>query len=158
MNATKEILITDTDRDALREMARSLRTVGDPYRSFLRDLEVELAQATVVPADEVGPDVVTMGSRVRVRDLDTENVETFTLVYPEEADVFGSKLSVLNGFGIAVLGARAGDEIALEIPRGRRRLRIEQVLYQPESAGRFHPIPAAAPDLSRSGPREEVTR
>ena len=78
-----------------------------------------------------------MNSRVRASDLETERPETFTLVYHGESAMFDSRLSVLTPMGVAVLGARVGDVIEFPRRRGIRRLRIEEMLFQPEAAGDF---------------------
>ena len=130
-------IVTEPDRTQLHDMVRALRSVGDPFRSHLRELTDALERADVVTPAEVGPDVVTMNSGVRARDVETGRAETFTLVYHGESGMFDSRLSVLTPMGVAVLGARVGDVIEIPIRRGIRRLRIEEMLYQPEAAGDF---------------------
>jgi regulator of nucleoside diphosphate kinase len=46
-------------------------------------------------------------------------------------------VSVLAPIGTAVLGYRVGDEIEWEVPSGVRRLKVEDVPFQPENAGRY---------------------
>ena len=130
-------IVTGTDRMRLQHMMRALRSVGDPYGAHLRELESELQQAEVVAATEITPDLVTMNSRVRARDMESGSVQTFTLVYHGESGIFDSRLSVLTPLGIRALGARVGDLIEWPVRRGVRRLRIEEILYQPEAAGDF---------------------
>ncbi len=43
----------------------------------------------------------------------------------------------MRPIGAAMLGYRVGDEIEWVVPSGPRRLRVEAILYQPESAGDF---------------------
>lgn len=130
-------VVTAVDRTRLTGMVEALRSVGDPFGSHLRELTDTLERANVVAPDGVGPEVVTMNSRVRARDLDTGRAETFTLVYHGESGMFDSRLSVLTSMGVAALGAGVGDEIEFPIRRGVRRMRIEEILYQPEAAGDF---------------------
>jgi regulator of nucleoside diphosphate kinase len=73
-----------------------------------------------------------------VRDLDSGKVITFTLVFPSDADVEQDKISVLAPLGTAVLGYRLGDTFEWRMPGRVRRLKLEQVLYQPEAAGDYH--------------------
>ena len=101
-------------------------------------LERELGRGRVVPPTGVPRGVVTMNSRVRFRDLGTGEAETYTLVYPADADVEQAKLSVLAPLGAALLGSKAGDVVECGTPGGVRKLKIERVLYQPEAAGDFH--------------------
>jgi regulator of nucleoside diphosphate kinase len=107
-------------------------------RGHLYDLKAELDCATIVRPDDAPQDVVTMNSTIVLRDLDTQEVETYTLVYPEQADIANGKLSVLAPIGTAVLGQCVGDVLRWRVPAGRRRLKIEQVVYQPEREGAFH--------------------
>jgi regulator of nucleoside diphosphate kinase len=103
----------------------------------MRGLEGHLARTGMVPAECVNADTVTMNSRVVLRDLDSGTPQVVTLVYEADADAFGEKLSVLTGLGASLLGSRVGDVVESETRRGTRRLRIEQVLFQPEAAGEF---------------------
>jgi regulator of nucleoside diphosphate kinase len=135
--STNEIVITTADFDRLRGLLDSPR-----YRStqapLLLALREELERGQVVPADAVPTGVVTMHSQVRVRDLKAQESETYTLVYPDEADINENKLSVLAPLGMALLGTRIGQVVKFDAPGGPRRLKIEKILYQPESSGDFH--------------------
>jgi regulator of nucleoside diphosphate kinase len=79
-----------------------------------------------------------MHARVRVRDLRSGETETYTLVYPDEADIDDGKLSVLAPLGAALLGTRAGRVVEVAAPAGPRRVKVERVLYQPEAVGDYH--------------------
>lgn len=136
--ATQTITLTDADHIRLREMIESLRTVGQPYRGYVRRLRDEIERAMIVPARQVDADLVTMNSHLRVRDLDTGTLERLTLVYHGDADLFNARLSVLSPLGAELLGQCVGDEIAWEVPGGSRRIVVERILYQPEAAGHFH--------------------
>lgn len=134
-------VVTNTDRKRLRKMmasvSDSLPTIGDPFHSYLRALENQLAHSSVVPARNVGPEVVTMNSRFHVRELDTGKRRTLTLVYPDDADPYGEKVSVLTPLGASLLGAGVGDTVEWTARRGPRRVWIEKIQFQPEAAGEF---------------------
>jgi regulator of nucleoside diphosphate kinase len=133
----KELVITEADFDRLKHLVESPR-----YRTtnamLLMALKQELDRGTVVAPGEVPKGIVTMHSRVRVRDLQEDEADTYTLVYPDEADIDNGKLSVLAPLGTALLGTRVGDVVEFDAPAGTRRLKVERVLYQPEAAGDFH--------------------
>lgn len=128
----RTICITQKDLQRLRYVAQ-MSDAGDG--ADLADLRNELARAKVVPADQIPPDVITMNSRVRLRDLDRDTTHEYTLVYPTAADYNAGRISVVAPIGAAMLGYREGSEIEWPVPGGRRRLRVEAVLYQPEAAG-----------------------
>jgi regulator of nucleoside diphosphate kinase len=132
--ADRGIFIADDDRvrlDALLRRATAQNVSGVQY---LAALAGELRRARVVPRSQIPRDVVTMNSTVRLRDLETGEEETYTLVYPDEADIEADRLSVLAPVGTALLGYRAGDVVEWPVPVGVRRFRVEEVLFQPRSA------------------------
>lgn len=70
-------------------------------------------------------------------DLDSNRTMKFRLVYPEEANFRQGKLSVLSPLGSALIGYRKGDEISFRVPAGKKRVRIENILFQPEASGDY---------------------
>ena len=135
--AKRHIIITKNDHDHLRDLLSSEFTQAIGPSDYLEGLEAELYRAEVVDPEVVPRNVVTMNSTVKLCDLDTNEVETYTLVFPEEADIANNKLSVLAPVGTAILGQRVGDLLRWRVPGGWRRLRVQRVLYQPERAGVF---------------------
>lgn len=131
---TRHIYITEADINRLRPLIEALKDSRDD----LRGLEGELEHAHVVAPADVPPDVITMNSKARVRDLETDEEMTYTLVFPDKANVDEEKISVVAPIGTAMLGQRVGDEFEWEVPAGSVRLRVEEVLYQPEASGDFH--------------------
>jgi len=134
----RTIYVTEFDLQRLSNLLNGTRSWNEKDRSYLARLEEELEWAQVVPPREIPGDVVTMNSQVRVKDLDSNQEIVFTLVFPADADYEGGKLSVLAPIGTALLGYRAGETVEWDVPGGVRRLKIEQVLYQPEAAGDYH--------------------
>jgi regulator of nucleoside diphosphate kinase len=130
------VTVTEVDSRRLQALidgalARNTRDTGSVER-----LERHLLDAEVRPADAIGPDVVTMNSEVVVTDLDTDDTFGFRVVFPRAADAGAGSISVLAPLGMAVLGRRVGEEIEWSVPRGTRRIRVEDVVYQPERDGR----------------------
>lgn len=117
-------LLIVTDRDFAR-----LRTLP-PHAQ----LQHELDRAIVVSSEAVPPDVVTMNSHVLYVDEATGERRAVKIVYPEKADAHRGRISVLAPVGAALFGMSRGQSIEWEFPGGRRRLRVEEVIYQPESS------------------------
>jgi regulator of nucleoside diphosphate kinase len=130
--------VTEFDHERLRKLLEGTRSWSSRDRDHLEQLDEELRRAHVVPATDIPPEVVTMNTRLRVRDLDSGKDMVFTLVFPSDADVEHGKISVLAALGTAVLGFRRGDIFEWRMPGRVRRLQVEQVLYQPEAAGDHH--------------------
>jgi regulator of nucleoside diphosphate kinase len=134
----RKIIITQSDYEYLEELLSSKLIQAIGPSDYLEGLAAELARAEIVEPERVPKTVVTMNSTVKLRDLETNEVETYTLVFPEKADIANNNLSVLAPVGTAILGQRVGDAIRWRVPGGWRRLKVERVLYQPERAGVFH--------------------
>lgn len=87
-----------------------------------------LETANVVASDAMPPDVVTMNTQVVVQDETSGERRVLRVVFPSDADPSAGLISVLDPLGLELLGASAGQALS----DGMHRLRIEQVLYQPE--------------------------
>ena len=130
----RTIYVAEDDRARLELLLRRTSALEPGQAPYLSALAGELGRARVVPRSEIPPDVVTMNSVVRLRDLETGEVETYTLVYPSDADIGRDRLSVLAPVGTALLGYRAGAVVEWPVPAGVRRFRVEEVLFQPKAA------------------------
>lgn len=130
------IQVTDIDSRRLQSLIEG-RKLGGTRDAFSVDwLERHLDDAEVTPASHIGPDVVTMGSLVQVTDLDSGETFEFQVVFPYSADTPSGKISVLAPLGMAVLGRSVGEQISWQVPVGVRRLRVDNVVSQPEREGR----------------------
>lgn len=133
------IYISEVDLARLRKLIDFVRETGnDVNRVYLDRLEGELERAEVVNPNDIPRDIVTMRSTVRLKDLDNGKEMVYSLVFPNEADVDEGKISVLAPVGTAMIGYRVGDVIEWEVPSGLRRLKVEEIIYQPEASGDYH--------------------
>jgi transcription elongation factor GreA len=76
---------------------------------------------------ETQTEVVGFGSRVEVEDAKTGKPTAYTLVSPSEAAPAEGKLSIDSPVAKALVGARAGQTVKLETPRGVRELKITSI-------------------------------
>lgn len=137
MSTTPALRITAEDMARLRVVVE--RQLEGSRAAAAEQLELELDRAMVVPQGQISPDVVTMRSRILFEDMETGRRREATLVYPEESDIDQSRISILAPVGLAVLGLKVGDMIEWPLPNARlAKLRIVEVIYQPEAAGDFH--------------------
>lgn len=116
----------------------------------------KLAQGRVVLTEDVDADVVTIGARVYYG-IDGAAAAECVLGYWDEEPAPDGRLALRTRRGVCLLGMRAGA--AADIVRhdgGIERLRVLEVLYQPERARRvvcavrLPPVPAAGPSAALS--------
>lgn len=124
--AAKSIVITEYDYLRLRSLIASSRQFNPRDAQHLDDLEQELERA-VISGPALPKGVVTMNSRVRVRDLNSGHEFTYRIVFPRDADVAKDRISVLAPIGTALLGYGAGATVEWRVPSGLRRWRILDV-------------------------------
>ena len=132
------IYVTNSDRDRLANMIELTRERDDRANfMYVGKLEDELESAEVVAPADIPPDVVTMRSKVKLKDLDTNEEKIYSIVFPSEANLDEGKISILAPLATALLGYKRGNIVEVEAPSRLRRLLISEILYQPESMGHY---------------------
>jgi len=137
-NETRTIFITDFDLNRLENLLAKIDMGKSRDTGHLEDLEFELGRAEIVDPKKIPADIITMNSRVKLLDLKSGEEKIYTLVFPHDAEPKENRISILAPIGTALLGYRVGDIITWEVPGGTRRLKVVEILYQPEAAGDFH--------------------
>src|SRR5947199_3824246 len=107
----RTIFVTEEDMQRLNDLVESAERISSRDLQHLRMLKQELARAEIVASEDIPADIVTMNSRVRVKDLDSGRQSIYLLVFPRDADVAQGRISVLAPIGTAIIGYRAGDVI-----------------------------------------------
>lgn len=130
------IYTTEIDRERLGHLIERIRRQGSRENfSYINKLEEKLEFAESVAPEQIPPDVVTMRSKVCFQDLDSGERCVYSIVFPSETDSDEGKISILAPLATALLGYKCGDTVEFQAPSRLRRLKIEEILYQPESAG-----------------------
>jgi regulator of nucleoside diphosphate kinase len=130
------IKISSLDFERIEALLDSLPPNSFPEADLLA---AELDRAQKLDPKEMPADVVTMNSRVRFTVEPSGKEYELTLVYPKAIDGAPGKISILAPVGSALLGLSIGQEIEWPAPGGNIvRVRIIDILYQPERAGDFH--------------------
>jgi regulator of nucleoside diphosphate kinase len=124
--AVADRLLSELDHQRLQRLALQHVTLQD-----LLDV-AELRPSAQLPAD-----IVSMNSEVEVVDPARGQRQRLTLCYPAEARPELGRISVLSPVGLSLLGRAVGAEVSWPSPVGSSdaRLRIQALLYQPESSG-----------------------
>jgi len=88
----------------------------------IREIEYLLKNGKII--EKTTSDVVSVGSRVRVKNL-TKDVESeYSIVGGEEQDVMTGKISNLSPIAQALLGSKIGDIVSFQSPNGENQLEI----------------------------------
>ena len=126
------IYITREDNSKLRLLiAAALHSTAT---ASLQNLRRELDRAAIIDRESIPLDVVTMESRVEFEDLETGEIEAYSITFPDHADVEAQRISILAPIGIALIGCREGQVVSWTTPGGIRRLKIRRVTPAPAEA------------------------
>lgn len=81
----------------------------------------------VVDTDELSTDIVGVGSKVRILDMDMGEEEEYQIVGSAEADPMENRISDESPMGKGLIGGRINEEIDIEVPAGMMRLKILEI-------------------------------
>lgn len=97
----------------------------------------ELNSATIVEPEAVPSNVVTMNSIVKIRFVDQKRQVQFQIVYPKDANIKENKISIFSPIATALIGYKVNDEIEWIVPAGLTKIKVEEIIYQPEASGNY---------------------
>ena len=104
---TEPFVLSIPDAERLVLQSRFVRNKFEA--EILSDIEARIQRATLLEPAAVPGDLVTMNSRVVLRDVDTCRQHVFVLAFPSSANSRKGRISVLTPLGSILLGARVGQ-------------------------------------------------
>ena len=157
MEQKNEILLTQEGYDKLEEEVEFLKTVrrkevaerikvaisfGDLSENAEYDeakneqaqveerimkLENMIRKAVIIDESSIDVNVVTIGSIVKVNDVEFDEEVEYTIVGSAEADPYDGKISNESPVGKALLGRTVGDEVDVQVPDGTAKFKILEI-------------------------------
>ena len=134
----KKIILNRLDYARIKKcisVAQEFRSISEKEAGELLN---ELNSAEIVDPEAVPSNVVTMNSIVKISFLNNDKQVQFQIVYPDEANLKANKISIFSPVATALIGYQKGDEIEWIVPAGLTRIRIDEIIYQPEASGHYH--------------------
>jgi len=98
--------------------------------SKIRELEEKLAKSVVASADDLPDDMVFLGSTVKLRDTDSEAEDLYKLVGEATGnyDVDYIEVTPASPMGEALMKARVGEVIGVDLRRGKKHFEIVEII------------------------------
>ena len=132
-----QVIITKQDHNKIHRSIIDEKAKNSIKKEEAEKLLAELKSAKIVEQNEIDGDVVTMNSIVKIHFQNNKTTMEFQIVYPIDANIKERKISIFSSVASALIGYRVGDEIDWLIPSGMTKIVIDEIIYQPESAGDF---------------------
>ena len=95
----------------------------------INDVKDQLGRAELVERNNLPNDTVVFGTRVRVKDLDLDEEESFELVGPGQEDYDNNKILTTSPIGQGLLGKKAGEVAEIRVPMGVVRFQILEISF-----------------------------
>ncbi|NLJ94840.1 MAG: transcription elongation factor GreA [Clostridiaceae bacterium] len=93
----------------------------------IAEIEVILKHAKVIEETSISSEEVTLGSVVKLKDLEFDEEMTYTIVGPQEEDIVKAKISNESPVGAAIMGAKEGDTVTVRSPAGKLKYEILEI-------------------------------
>jgi transcription elongation factor GreA len=90
-------------------------------------LEERLRDARVISKKDVAKDVVSIGSKVKLRDVAARDTVEYHIVGSAEANPAQNKLSNESPVGKAIIGKKKGETVEVSAPRGTLKYKILEI-------------------------------
>ena len=93
----------------------------------IADIEAILKNAKVIEDTEISSDLVTLGSKVKLLDIEYNEELIYTIVGSLEEDIFKNKISNESPVGSAIMGCKAGDTVKVRSLAGELEYKILEI-------------------------------
>jgi transcription elongation factor GreA len=93
----------------------------------IAQLEDRLLTGRVITKKEISKDSVSIGSRVRLRDVAAKQTFEYHIVGSAEANPAENKLSNESPVGKAIMGHKKGETVEVSAPRGSLKFKILEI-------------------------------
>lgn len=116
-------LSENAEYDAAKDEQRDIEARIEQLETMLKNIEV-------VDEDEVDTGVVGIGCKVVVFDYEFDEEIEYDIVGSSQADIMNNKISDESPVGMALKGAKVGEEVVVEAPDGEFKYRILEIKRQ----------------------------
>lgn len=116
-------LSENAEYDAAKDEQRDIEARIEQLEAMLKNIEV-------VDEDEVDTGVVGIGCKVTVYDYEFDEEITYDVVGSSQADIMNNKISDESPVGMALKGAKVGDEVMVDAPDGAFKYKVIDIKRQ----------------------------
>lgn len=96
----------------------------------IAELESKMGKFEVIDVSNLKGDKVIFGATVEIENIDTEEVKTYRIVGPDEANISEGKVSVMSPVARALIGKKEGDDAVVMAPSGEIEYEIINISFQ----------------------------
>lgn len=133
LKTTKRPEVIDSLRDARALGDLSENAEYDAAREAQREVEGKIVQLqamieNAVVIDNKSKDKVSIGCTVKIKYVEDEEEEEYSIVGSQEADPFANKISNESPIAKAIIGKKKGETVTVESPNGNYSVEIIDII------------------------------
>ena len=98
----------------------------------LNHLTQRMSEISRIDTSKISPDHVGFGSKVRLKDQQSGQEITYSLVFGDYIDLDSDQISMASPIGSALVGKQLNDDVVVRLPRGDRTYRIVELTTLPQ--------------------------
>ncbi len=132
-----KLILNRLDYNRIKKCIADAKQFNSINASEAESLMTELNSAKIVDPEKIPSNVVTMNSIVKISFLNDNKHLEFQIVYPDQANLKERKISIFSPIATALIGYKVNDEIEWLVPAGLTRIKINEIIYQPEASGHY---------------------
>jgi transcription elongation factor GreA len=96
----------------------------------IQEIQGKLSRAEIIDTKKLSADTVVFGTTVTLRNIESDEKKTYTLLGPEETDLRNGKISIHSPVGKALLGHRVGDIVMVKAPSSNIEYEILEIILK----------------------------
>ena len=132
-----KLILNRLDYHRIKKCISDAKQFNSINGSEAESLMKELDSAKIVDPEKIPSNVVTMNSIVKISFMNDNKHLEFQIVYPDQANLKERKISIFSPIATALIGYKVNDEIEWLVPAGLTRIKINEIIYQPEASGHY---------------------
>ena len=127
-------IITKYDYERIQDVLNK-KNISE-HNPYIKKLKKKFKKAKFVDSKQIKSTVITMNSKFRLKNLGNGYKMECALVFPDDSDPGANRFSIFDSIGSEIFAHEVGEVIHLGSGEDTYFL-IENILYQPESAGDY---------------------
>jgi transcription elongation factor GreA len=101
--------------------------------SEIAEIEGMLKHVKIIDEDEIRTDIISLGNKVKLQNIQNNMEKEYTIVGFLEADPLNNKISDESPLGKALIGMKMGAEVEVQAPVGKIKYKILKIMKQDEN-------------------------
>lgn len=126
-----ERVFSKCDSERILNFFENYQIRNESEKQFIETLKQQILKSKHVDAKKINENIVTLNSKIILRNIGNGSREEYHLVFPEESDLKSKKLSIFSNIGSQVLGNKVGAVIKENSDKEKYYM-IEDITYKPE--------------------------